>query len=60
MVDKRVGFPMSDKARESVRENVIERTEANMQEIVNEIEEKDSGKNLMREIRELDELIKEV
>ncbi len=51
VVDKRVGFSLSDEARESVRENVIERTEANMQEIVDEIEERDSNKNLMREVR---------
>ncbi len=50
-IDKRVGFSMSDEARESVRENVTERTEANMQEIVDEIEERDSVGNLMREVR---------
>ena len=51
VVDKRVGFSVSDDARKSVRENVIERTEANMQEIVDEIEERDSVGNLMREVR---------
>ena len=51
VIDKRVGFSVSDEARESVRENVTERTEANMREIVDEIEERDSNKNLMREVR---------
>ena len=50
-IDKHVVFSVSDEARESVRENVTERTEANMQEIVDEIEEKDSVGNLIREVR---------
>ena len=51
VVDKRVGFSMSDEARESVRESVIENTESNIQEIIDEIEEKDSDGNLIREVR---------
>ena len=51
VVDEGAGFSVSDDARESVRENVIERTETNMQEIVDEIEERDLNKNLMREVR---------
>ncbi len=51
VVDEGAGFSVSDDARESVRGNVIERTEANMQEIVDEIEERDLNKNLMREVR---------
>ncbi len=51
VVDEGAGFSVPDDARESVRENVIERTEANMQEIVDEIEERDLNKNLTREVR---------
>ncbi len=50
-VDKRVGFSVSDEARESVRENVIERTESSMKEMNDIIEEKDSDGNTKREIR---------
>ncbi len=51
VVDKRVGFSVSDESRESVRESVIERTENSMQEMYDIIEEKDSDGNIRREIR---------
>ena len=51
VVDKRVGFSVSDEARESVRESVIERTENSMQGMYDIIEEKDSDGNIRREIR---------
>ncbi len=60
VIDKRVGFSVSDEARENVRENVIEKTENSMHEMYDIIEEKDSDGNIKREIRRIRRIDKSV
>ncbi len=60
MVDKRVGFSVSDEARESVRKNVIENTEANMLEMYEIIDENDPNGNIRREIGGVSQIDKSV
>ena len=50
VVDESAGSPMSDEASGSVQENVIERMENQVQELSDEIEEKDLDGNIKREI----------
>ncbi len=49
-IDRRVGFHMSDEARESVRERVIENTESDMYEMIEMIDKNDPDGNIRREI----------
>ncbi len=60
VIDKRVGFSVSDEARENVQENVIEKTENSMQEMYDIIEEKDLDGNIKREIRGIRRIDKSV
>ena len=60
VVDKRVGFSVSDEARESVRKNVIENTEANMLEMYEIIDENDPNGNIRREIGGVSQIDKSV
>ena len=60
VVDKRVGFSVSDEARESVRESVIERMENQVQELSDEIKEKDSGRDIEREVNRISDADKTI
>ena len=51
VVDKYVGFSVSDEARESVQDNVIEELESFIDDKYNEIIQSDSDKNIEREIK---------